>query len=207
MDLNKKIIISLISFWGVGIISALVFAGVLILQRSLSITRVQASPGPECTVNDTLHVNGGVITEGDMHVMGVVTIDDTVQAERGTIFNRLNVGAGGISTDGDITTGSGEITTSGLFTTALSANSVDFLPTVCLQVTGVSVTDPNRADAFANCPAGRALTGGGCNCGGNQGEVALVFSQPAALPSWLCRCDRIAGAGNVTATALARCCF
>jgi len=64
MDLKKKIIISLISFWGVGMILALVFAGILVLQRNLSIPRVQASPGPACNVNDDLIVSGGITISG-----------------------------------------------------------------------------------------------------------------------------------------------
>ena len=60
MDLKKKIIISLISFWGIGIILAFVFAGILVLQRNLSIPKVQASPGPACQVPDNLEVTKGL---------------------------------------------------------------------------------------------------------------------------------------------------
>jgi len=60
MNLKKKIVISLISFWGVGIILALAFAGVLILQKNLSIPRVEASPGPTCQVADDLEVTKGL---------------------------------------------------------------------------------------------------------------------------------------------------
>lgn len=64
MDLKKKIIISLISFWGVGIILAFVFAGILVLQRNLSIPKVQASPGPACQVPDNLEVTGNLTVGG-----------------------------------------------------------------------------------------------------------------------------------------------
>ena len=60
MDLKKKIIISLISFWGIGIILALVFVSILALQRNLTISRVQASPGPACQVPDDLEVTKGL---------------------------------------------------------------------------------------------------------------------------------------------------
>jgi hypothetical protein len=58
MNLKKKIIISLISFWGVGIILALVFVSILALQRNLNIPTVQASPAI-CTVNDDLAIGSG----------------------------------------------------------------------------------------------------------------------------------------------------
>ena len=75
MDLKKKIIISLVSFWGIGIILALVFAGVLILQKNLTIPRVQASPGPACTVNDDLEVTG-TLDGGSSNVCEIVTSSD-----------------------------------------------------------------------------------------------------------------------------------
>jgi len=60
MNLKKKIIISLISFWGVGIILALVFVSILALQKNLPISKVQASPGPACQVTDNLEVTKGL---------------------------------------------------------------------------------------------------------------------------------------------------
>jgi len=63
MNLKKKIVISLISFWGVGIILALVFAGILVLQKNLSIPKVQASPAT-CTVTDDLEVTGDLKVNG-----------------------------------------------------------------------------------------------------------------------------------------------
>jgi len=64
MNLKKKIIISLISFWGVGIILALMFVSILALQRNLPISKVQASPGPACQVTDNLDVTGNLTVGG-----------------------------------------------------------------------------------------------------------------------------------------------
>jgi hypothetical protein len=60
MDFKKIIVRSL---WGVGIGLVLIFlfSALLILQRNLSIPKVQASPGPDCTVNDKLIVNKELI--------------------------------------------------------------------------------------------------------------------------------------------------
>jgi len=81
MDLKKKIVISLISFWGVGIILAFVFAGILVLQRNLSIPKVQASPGPACQVPDDLDVTGSLTVGGKTNIVYPVnpwsTIDCT----------------------------------------------------------------------------------------------------------------------------------
>lgn len=52
----KKLTITLISIIGVVIVSALVFAGILILQKSLIPSIAQANPA--CTVNDDLTVTG-----------------------------------------------------------------------------------------------------------------------------------------------------
>jgi len=78
MDLKKKIIISLVSFWGIGIILALVFAGVLILQRNLTIPTVQASPAT-CTVDDDLEVTKTVdfSDEADCHIRASSVETDT----------------------------------------------------------------------------------------------------------------------------------
>jgi len=61
MDFNKKFIIRLI--WGVGISIVLIFlfSGILIFQKNLNIPKVQASPGPACTVNDDLEVKKNLL--------------------------------------------------------------------------------------------------------------------------------------------------
>jgi len=83
MDLKKKIVISLISFWGVGIILALVFAGILVLQRNLTISKVQASPGPECKVSDDLHVTGSLTVDGKIYGWNVPSATVTTATHNG----------------------------------------------------------------------------------------------------------------------------
>jgi len=78
MDLKKKIVISLISFWGIGIILALVFVSILALQRNLSISKVQASPGPACQVTDDLDVTGGLTVGGKTNIVKPVNPWSTV---------------------------------------------------------------------------------------------------------------------------------
>lgn len=58
MNLKKKVNIPLILVLGAGVILVLVFAGILALRESLTISRVQASPGSTCKVSDDLEVTG-----------------------------------------------------------------------------------------------------------------------------------------------------
>ena len=101
MDLKKKIIISLVSFWGIGIILALVFAGVLILQRNLTIPRVQASPGPACTVNDDLEVTK------TFDLTNVARCIERQASGGGNIGNEQNASQTVSCNDGEIATGGG----------------------------------------------------------------------------------------------------
>jgi hypothetical protein len=60
----KKFIIRLLLGIGVAIVLILAFSGILVFKRNLNVPKVQASPGPACTVNDDLRVSGKVGTNG-----------------------------------------------------------------------------------------------------------------------------------------------
>jgi len=61
MDFKKKIIIRSLLGVGIGLVLIFLFSTFLILQRNLNIPAVQASPGPECQVNDDLRVSGSIV--------------------------------------------------------------------------------------------------------------------------------------------------
>lgn len=58
MNLKKKIIIRLLWGTGIGIVLILIFSGILIFQKNLTVPKVQASPAT-CTVDDDLAIGSG----------------------------------------------------------------------------------------------------------------------------------------------------
>jgi len=73
MNPEKKLNISLISILIVSIIIISLLSAFLVFQKNLILQKVQASPGPDCDVNDNLNVTGNVTVGGTLYT-GCITV-------------------------------------------------------------------------------------------------------------------------------------
>ncbi len=192
MIAEKKLNIILVILLIGGVLFNVVTIGILVFKKNI------AYANPECAIADNLKVPGGFNIQAN-DINSASGDHMTITPGDGSGPNQyLQIGYWGNPKDLHVT---GNLTVEG------NAN-LDINPS-CTTATSNN-TGPEHVVAGASCPAGKSLTGGGCNCTeANPNEVAVQRSAKGVMANtWECVCQRVnGGSGDITATAEAVCCF